>query len=362
MALVKAARPLDIFTRDEWTALTRVSRWRGLAMVLHGWALALGVAAGTAWLWTAGFAGSWALALLATPLALAIIGGRQLGLSILMHEAAHGALHPNRRVNNLVGQWLCGDASGSDLTAYRAYHLTHHKYTQQAEDPDLPLSAPFPTSAASMRRKVIRDLTGQTFVKQRGYQFAKAWQGCKAMVAGGSGGPGPKRSHSAGTTFNASPRTGISAPVESIDGAKVTAYTVARFLLVQAALLLLALLTLGPAAGVIAWGLWLAALASPFQLFLRIRNIAEHACTPTGQGDPFTHARTTYAGFWERLTLAPYYVNYHAEHHLFMGLPAYHLPRAHALLLAKGYGARMTIAPSYAEVLRTATRAEPLAA
>ncbi len=32
-------------------------------------------------------------------LCVAVIGTRQLGLLILMHDAAHGLLHPHRRVN-----------------------------------------------------------------------------------------------------------------------------------------------------------------------------------------------------------------------------------------------------------------------
>ena len=56
---------------------------------------------------------------------------------------------------------------GADLSSYRAYHLQHHKFTQQPEDPDLSLSAPFPITMESFSRKAIRDLTGQTFVKQR---------------------------------------------------------------------------------------------------------------------------------------------------------------------------------------------------
>jgi hypothetical protein len=46
-----------------------------------------------------------------------------------------------------------------------------------------------------------------------------------------------------------------------------------------------------------------------------IRNIAEHACISTGE-DPFSHACTTRANPIERLFIAPYWVNYHAEHHL----------------------------------------------
>jgi fatty acid desaturase len=90
-------------------------------------------------------------------------------------------------------------------------------------------------------------------------------------------------------------------------------------------------------AGVGVWffGVWLVGMASWLSLVTRIRNIAEHACTSTGE-DPFSHARTTLANPIERALIAPYWVNYHAEHHLFMYLPCYRLAEAHRLLVAKG--------------------------
>src|SRR3546814_17068383 len=78
-------------------------------------------------------------------IAVIFVGGRQLGLAILMHDAAHGALHPNRKINNFLGQWLTGAAVGSDLNAYRTYHLQHHKFTTPPTDPDLSPSKPIPT-------------------------------------------------------------------------------------------------------------------------------------------------------------------------------------------------------------------------
>ncbi len=370
MPAVKAAKPNEIFSRAEWAALTRVSRWRGLWLALHAWLTVALIAGGTALLWQ----WHWLAGLIATPLAIVLVGGRQLGLSILMHEAAHGLLHPKRKINNFTGQWLTGAATGSDLHSYRAYHLTHHRYTQQPEDPDLGLSAAFPTTPASMRRKIVRDLTGQTFFKQRGNQFAVAWKGLKAMLTpfvlslskdeearrayfdklrtNGNG----KRDTSAGTPLNRNGAAGVAAPVVNLDGAKRTTRTVARFLFIQLAVLAISLATLG----IIPFLIWIGALATTFQLILRIRNIAEHACTTTGGDDPFSHARTTRADMPVRMTLAPYWVNYHSEHHLFMGVPCYNLARAHELLLAKGYGPRMTIANSYAELLQTVTR--PVAA
>ena len=71
--------------------------------------------------------------------------------------------------------------------------------------------------------------------------------------------------------------------------------------------------------------------------------------------DVFRNARTTYASWWERAILAPYWVNYHVDHHLLMYVPCYNLPKLHRLLLAKGYGPRMETQPNYATILKLAT-------
>jgi fatty acid desaturase len=349
MPAVKAANPRQIFGAEDWTAVTAVSQWRGTWLIMHAWMIVGLAAFGCAAAWNE----HWALGLFATPAALIIIGGRQLGLAILMHEGAHGLIHPHRKLNNFLGQWPTGAATGSDLHAYRAYHLTHHKFTQQPEDPDLSLSAPFPTSRSSLRRKAVRDLTGQTFFKQRRAQFAVALRGVRAMLRRETG--NGKRDTSAGRALNLQSRSGLDAPVVNVDGAKTTARTVGRFLVVQAILLAISLLF---------WGwtpflLWLVSLAATFQLFLRVRNIAEHACTTTGSDDPFTHARTTYANWLERTTVAPYWVNFHSEHHLFMGVPCYRLPHAHALLGKRGYHGQMTIEPDYLSVLKRVTASQP---
>ena len=151
MAVAPRANPQDHFTPAQWQRLTTRSSWRGLWLVAHCWAV-IGAA-----MWVGA---TWPVLI---PLAVVVIGTRQLGLFIMMHDAAHGGLHRNRRVNDWVATWLCS----STLQAYRPYHLQHHRYVQQAEDPDLVLSAPFPISRASFARKVWRDLSGQTFVKQR---------------------------------------------------------------------------------------------------------------------------------------------------------------------------------------------------
>lgn len=335
MPAVRLADPRALFGREEWAALTTLSRWRGVWLVVHAWgaiALAIGLAL---WAWAALGPIAGVPAVLA---AIVLVGGRQLGLAILMHDGAHGLLHPNRKLNNFLGGWLCGAPTGTDLKAYRAYHLKHHKFTQQAEDPDLPLSAPFPVSKASLRRKIARDLTGRTFLKQRGAMAREGLAGARAMLRASLG------------------------RGEASDRDVVYAKTLVRFVLTNGIVLAVGWVAVRLAGGsgwlgLAPFAIWLAALATVFQLIVRIRNIAEHACAPVGSEDPFTHARTTLAGPLARATLAPYWVNFHSEHHLFMGVPCYRLPLAHRKLGAAGHLEKMWVAPGYRAVLRQVSAA-----
>jgi fatty acid desaturase len=308
MAALTQIRPFTLFSNEVWGRLTVRSQWRGLLMVAHAWALIAGASALCA-LWPNPL--TWLLAVM-------VVGGRQLGLAILMHEAAHGMLHPNTRLNFLVGEFLCAAPVGADLVRYRPYHLTHHRFTQQDEDPDLVLSRPFPTTRASLRRKFIRDLTGQTFYKQRIVPLFGRGAGGNAFV--GESGRAQR-----------------------------------RFL--AATLVIFAIYA---ACGAAIWffAIWVVAFATWFPLVTRIRNIAEHACTDRAP-DPFTVARTTRANWLERLFVAPYYVHYHAEHHLFIAVPCYRLPWLHRLLREQGQADRMNIAPGYLSVLREIAPSAP---
>jgi fatty acid desaturase len=110
------------------------------------------------------------------------------------------------------------------------------------------------------------------------------------------------------------------------------------------------------------WGwLWLCGwwlpMATWLPLITRLRNISEHALIAANEPDPLHHARTTHANLWERMWLAPYWVNYHCEHHMFTQIPCWNLPLAHRMLHEKGVTARMNTAPSYAALLRQAAPA-----
>lgn len=85
-----------------------------------------------------------------------------------------------------------------------------------------------------------------------------------------------------------------------------------------------------------------------------MRNIAEHGAVEFSE-NPLRNVRTTHAGPVMRLFLAPYYVNYHLEHHLVMHMPCFNLPKLHNLMVEKGFNDQMEVGRSYWDVLRLAT-------
>lgn len=300
-------RPTDIFSREELKAFSARSDLRGALLLAHCWATILAI-------WTV-------CVLLPHPIVIAVsvvlIGTRQLGLGVISHDAAHFLLFNNSALNDWAAQWFCNrPLLGASVIPYRKYHLQHHRYTQQENDPDLVLSAPFPTTPTSLRRKFVRDLTGQTGCKQR----SDAVRGFFT------------RRDAEGIDWQKGLRR--LGPNLLINGVFLAGFAAAGAWYLYFLLWLLPNLT---------WEL----------LVSRVRNIGEHAVVPDDD-DRLRNTRTTLAGPLTRLLLAPYFVNYHLEHHLVVSAPCYRLPDVHRALLAKGYGPRMEIRDSYFDVLHMA--------
>ena len=237
-----------------------------------------------------------------------------------MHEGAHGLLVNNTKNNNLLSQWICAFPVWSDTYGYRHYHLAHHRHTQTADDPDLSLSKPFPVNKLSFIRKVLRDIFGITGLVQR-YELIF--------------------------------KTLLTNDTKKDDGKKISGFQ-SKNTLFGIFISNIIIFTFFSAVG--QWwyyfAFWLLPLLTFFQLFLRIRNIAEHAGVKEDCND-FNNARTTYASILERAFVAPYYVNYHLEHHLFMFVPCYKLKEAHELLLKKGHKQEIEIKDGYISLLRS---------
>ncbi|HVM97662.1 MAG TPA: fatty acid desaturase, partial [Candidatus Acidoferrales bacterium] len=88
-------------------------------------------------------------------------------------------------------------------------------------------------------------------------------------------------------------------------------------------------------------------------LVTRLRSIAEHAMI-NDPADPLQNTRTTLARWWERLLIAPNFVNYHLEHHLVMTVPHYSLPRMHRLLKERGVLENACVSTGYLGIFQNA--------
>jgi fatty acid desaturase len=250
-------------------------------------------------------------------------------MAVIMHEAAHRTLFENRTLNDWVGQWLAAYPVWADVVPYRRYHLTHHAKTGTPEDPDLGLAAPFPITPSSFKRKVWRDLSGQT-----------GWKQAKLVFMRDVGWLHKPNQRSFGMNAGEQPNVGWH---------KLLPVAVSN-------LVLLAILALAGHPAL--YLLWVASWLTTYRLVTRIRSIAEHGMVPDNL-DPLRNTRTTIASWWERLLLAPCRVNFHLEHHLLMTVPHHNLPRFHRMLRERGVIDGSPIAGGYWEVLKLATsRAE----
>ena len=292
----------DLLTLPALGHFRRTSTLRGVGLVLHVWGV-IGGGIALYLLWPSA---------LTLGVAVLVIGARQLGLMVLMHETVHWLLFRQGRLNTWVGTWLCAAPLGMDLKAYRRRHHLHHRHTQMPEDPDLGLSAALPVSSGRLALALMCDLCGWTALTR-----IAGWRPWRAGLA--------------------------------------ETWRRARAPLVANALLCTVLTAVG------GWPLylltWVLPWATWFQLVTRVRDIAEHGVV-LDVDDPLRNTRTIGAGLLARAFVAPYGVNYHLEHHLLVFVPCWKLREVQVLLLAKDLGGRMERAASYVEVLSRVTTAK----
>lgn len=292
----------EMISAEELRAWNARSNWHGLRLIVLNWLMIAAIFAVVA-TWTN------ALTIL---IGLFLLGGRQLGLGVLMHECGHRSLFASRKANDMVGQWLCAWPLMTDMYRYAKGHARHHRYAGTDKDPDLGNYQSYPIARDSFRRKVIRDLSGQT-----------GWK----LLSGRFGNDDP------------------------IFGASVRERGFAGFVLTL--LVIFAVLSVFGHGWLVL--MWPAAFLTTYLLFARIRQIAEHAAVPDlFDLDPRKNTRTTLARWWERMVFAPNHVNFHLEHHLAAGVPCYRLPAFHRFLAGRGVYADTVFPVGYAAVLSNA--------
>jgi len=247
------------------------------------------------------------------PLTFLLMGRTFAQFASLMHEAAHRLLFADKRTNDWVGRWLLGYPVFTSTDAYRRAHMAHHRDEFGPDEPDIPLYAGYPIGAASFRRKLVRDATGQT-----GYKLMRQLLG----------------------------------NVRSPD--KRSRRTVWKILAVQAVLLAGAILSgywwLYPV-------MWVAPYLTVWRVINRLRSIAEHG----GMQRSKDRRETTHSvrqHLFARFFLVPYNIGWHLAHHVDSGVPFRNLPRFHEALRDAGYVDDSFEYPSYPAIWR-ALKADP---
>ena len=227
-------------------------------------------------------------------------------LNILAHEAAHRLLFSNRQANDLAGRWLLGYPTLQPTLAYRRSHFAHHRDEMGPDEPDLGLYAGYPIPADSWRRKLRRDISGQS-----GYKRLK-----------------------------------------QLAGAARRRSTEAWFIVgVQVAMLLASVAVARPWAYVV----WLASWMTLWQFSNRLRAIAEHGgMIRSRDRRETTHVirQSLIARYW----MVPYHTGWHLAHHVDMGVPWRNLPKLHDGLVDAGWITPEITYPNYRAFWRNVTR------
>jgi len=266
----------------------RLSGKRGLLEVLGTWAL-LALVIGAHLL----YPGPWTYAL-----AFVLVASRQYALLVLMHDAFHSLLHPNRRVNDMIGAWLIGAPCGSSYWGSRNLHLEHHRKLGKTADPEFLLYSVGPPrekrSAKALTAHFLRLMLGEQIL----HTHFRSDGGWKHQASG---------------------------RVRSLVS-KLGPVLIAQCVLFGAFF----------AAG--AWlayfGLWIMPLVTLVVLLNGLRVFCDHA-NPVDEPDDEYHRLVSYVSTpLERFFVAPFHMNYHAEHHLFTYVPHYRLPALRRTLQA----------------------------
>ncbi|MDJ0632239.1 MAG: fatty acid desaturase family protein [Xenococcaceae cyanobacterium MO_188.B29] len=272
--------------------LSKVSTFHSLLAILNHWIIVIAAASVAIW------SGHWAVYLLA----MIIIATRQHALAILVHDACHYRLFPNRIANDMITDILVGFHLGMSTSLYRKWHYPHHRYVNTDKDPEVmgehkdPDTWKWPNTKLHMLKIFIKDALGfYSLTMARIMSLWSPWS--RLHLPSKDAGGIPVREKVALILFAV---TGISALV--------------YFGLVIDYLLL-----------------WVLPSLTFFSILFKFRSFAEHKVV-TNENE-LNNTRTVIPNWLERFLISPCNVNYHLEHHLFPSVPFYNLPKLHFLLM-----------------------------
>lgn len=272
--------------------LSKVSTFHSLLAILNHWIIVIAAASVAIW------SGHWAVYLLA----MIIIASRQHALGILVHDACHYRLFPNRIANDMITDILIAFHMGMSTSLYRKWHYPHHRYVNTERDPEFmgekgdPDTWTWPNTKLHLLKMFLKDALGLNIFKMT--TIMGMWSPWTRLNIPSKDPSGiPVREKIALVIFGV---TGIS--------------TLIYFGLVVDYLLL-----------------WLLPSLTFLNIFFKYRSFAEHKVV--GNENELNNTRTVISNWLESFWLAPCNVHYHIEHHLFPSVPFYNLPKLHRLLM-----------------------------
>jgi fatty acid desaturase len=239
--------------------------------------------------------------------AFLLMGRAHAQFAALMHEAAHRLLFRNKKANDWVGRWLLGFPAFTPTDLYRRGHMAHHRDEFGPDEPDIPLYRGYPITSDSLRRKLVRDATGQT-----------GWKLFKSMLRG-----------------VVSQDANVRSQARGIVGTQ------------------LVLIAIGIALGHpwVYFILWLAPYLTVWRVINRLRSIAEHGGMQRSKDRRLT-THTVKQSPLARFALVPFHIGWHLAHHVDAGVPMANLPKLHAELTRAGYVTDGLEYPSYSALWR----------
>lgn len=240
-------------------------------------------------------------------IAFLLMGRAHAQFASLMHEAAHRLLFTHKATNDFVGNWVLGYPVMTSTQAYRRVHMAHHKREFGPNEPDIPLYANYPISRASLRRKLVRDATGQT-----GYKLMR--NQLKGL-----------RSEDTRVKHTLWKMIGVQVVIAAL-------FTLAGYWWMYPVM-------------------WVAPYLTVWRVINRLRSIAEHG----GLREDDDRRYTTHAvrqHWFARFYLVPYSIGFHMAHHVDSGVPFRHLREYNRLLREANYLDDSLEYPSYTSLWR----------
>jgi fatty acid desaturase len=278
--------------------LSRIRPWRGILQIILEWCSIAGaiIVCQSYWHPALYF------------LTVIWIGARQNALAVMMHEAVHYRLLPNRKWNNWVGEIFAAWPVLVTVNGFRQTHWAHHRRPNTLEDPDWQRKQhelfEYPKSGLDMAFITLKYWLGLYAIRQA----IEANQGAKI----------PARLKYLRLAFY---------------GAIAAASIVFKFW-----------------PGLLIY--WFVPLFTYFLWIIYVRGVAEHFGGIEDHDDLLRKTRHIEANFFERLLIAPNYIHVHIGHHLYPSVPFYNLRELQRLLMQNpNYAARAHVTKGYVAFL-----------